>query len=328
LKDDRNQSGELQEISYIEIAIGNIRQARETVSQALKLSHKTKNLSDLRTEFSYKAYYEFLLGNSTQAYQYFKIALNYEQKRKSDEQQLYSRSGMFQAELFIRLGAWKHFEALNAWNIQNCKKNYWNDTLAVCHLLQGWSEICRGQLPQAEKYLTQADRILRPSGMVQEICRLDWVWALLTEAKGEYDKGLQKVNDALFIAADKGFRLWQADLLTLRGRLLLMKFQKENRQDNDLLEKAGDDANDALKIADQTGYIWPKLEALELLSAYHQIRSSLSGFNAQDEADIARRFAKDAASLKAGLFLTEEQMQQLKTQARLEFEKQTAAWEK
>ena len=107
-----------------------------------------------------------------------------------------------------------------------------------------------------------------------------------------------------------------------------MKFQKENRQDNDLLEKAGDDANDALKIADQTGYIWPKLEALELLSAYHQIRSSLSGFNAQDEADIARRFAKDAASLKAGLFLTEEQMQQLKTQARLEFEKQTAAWEK
>jgi hypothetical protein len=29
-----------------------------------------------------------------------------------------------------------------------------------------------------------------------------------------------------------------------------------------------------------------------------------------------------------GLFLTEEQMQQLKTQARQEFEKQTANWEK
>jgi len=34
------------------------------------------------------------------------------------------------------------------------------------------------------------------------------VWALLAEAKGKYEKGLQRVNDALFTAADKGFRLW------------------------------------------------------------------------------------------------------------------------
>jgi hypothetical protein len=36
------------------------------------------------------------------------------------------------------------------------------------------------------------------------------------------------------------------------------------------LEQAGDDAHEALKTAEQTGYIWPKAEALELLAAYHQ----------------------------------------------------------
>jgi tetratricopeptide (TPR) repeat protein len=328
LKKTEHQASSLHNISLAEMEMGNIRQARETVSSALNLSHENRKLAHLATEFTYKAYYEFLLGNSSRAYQDFEIALYYEQKRLSDSQHLYSLDGNQQAEFLIRLGTWKQFEAVNAYNIQTCEEYHWNTYLAVCHLLQGWSEICRGQLPQAEKELNQAERILRPSGMVEFVCRLDWVWALLYEAKGEYEKGLQKVSDALSIATDKGYHLWHADILTLRGRLSLLQFEKENQKDSDLLEKAGDDANDALKIADQTGYVWPKVEALELLANYHKVRSALPAFNSQDENDLALRHTKEVASLKAGLFLTEEQMQQLKTQARLEFEKQTASWKK
>lgn len=95
---------------------------------------------------------------------------------------------------------------------------------------------------------------------------------------------------------------------------------------SDLLEQAGDDAYETLKIAEQTGYIWPKVEALELLAAYHQTRTTLPGFKSQDEKDAAERYAKEAESIKKGLFLTEEQMQELKVKAREEFEKQTAGW--
>jgi hypothetical protein len=76
-----------------------------------------------------------------------------------------------------------------------------------------------------------------------------------------------------------------------------------------------------LKIAEQTGYIWPKVEALELLAAYHQTRATFPVFKSQDEKDAAERYAKEAESIKKGLFLTEEQMQKLKAQARKEFEK-------
>jgi hypothetical protein len=48
--------------------------------------------------------------------------------------------------------------------------------------------------------------------------------APLAEAKGGHEKGLQRVNDALFTAADKGLRLWQADILVLCGRLRLQQF--------------------------------------------------------------------------------------------------------
>ncbi len=68
----------------------------------------------------------------------------------------------------------KSIEAVNAWNIQTCEKEHWNNNLAICHLPPGWYEVCRGQLSPAEEALTQAERILRPSGMAQQICRLDW----------------------------------------------------------------------------------------------------------------------------------------------------------
>jgi tetratricopeptide (TPR) repeat protein len=321
-----NQASTLREISIIEMAMDNIHQALQTISQALSLSHETKKIDKLRSDFALKAYYKFLLGNTSQAYQDFNIALLYEQKRKADEQQLYSLAGNHQAEFLVHIQAWKQFEAVNTWNIQRCEEYHWNSTLAFCHLLQGWSEICREQLSQAEKSLSQAEYILRPSGMVQETCRLNWVWALLAEAKGEYQKGLQRVNDSLFTCADKGYRLWQADHLTLRGRLYLQQYQKENQQDNDLLEKAGDDGHEALKIAEQTGYVWAKVEALELLAAYHQKKAALPGLNAGDEKDQARRYAEEVASLKEGLFLTEKQMEELKLEARKEFERQTEGW--
>jgi len=366
LQDKHSQAIELCKISNIEMVMGNIQQTRRTISHSLSLSHETKDLSDLRSEFAFKGYCEFLLGNSRQAYLDFEIALLYEQRRKSDEQHLYAFKGSQQAEFFIHLQVWKQFEAINAWSIKRCEEYHWNDSLALCYLLQGWYEICQWRLSQAENALVQAESILCPSGMVEYICRLDWVWALLAEAKGEYEKGLHRANDALFTCADKGFRLWQADLMVLRGRLHLLQFQKENDASNviaspekrgeaipdsgaqanrllrrpdesgtprndelkDLLEKAGDDGNEALKIAEQTGYIWAKVEALELLASYHQTRASLSGFNSQEEKDFAQRYAKETASIKAGLFLTEKQMEELKAQARKEFEKQVAGWEK
>ena len=51
------QAYSLHEISLIEMTRGNIRQAMESITQALSLSQETRKLSDLRAEFANKAYY-------------------------------------------------------------------------------------------------------------------------------------------------------------------------------------------------------------------------------------------------------------------------------
>jgi hypothetical protein len=323
-----NQAGSLFTISEFETDLGNIREALKLISQAQDLSTEVRSLDDLGTEWGDKSFYQYLLGETDLAYQGFEIALAYRKKVRPYEKFLYSVWGNQQTEFLIRLKAWDQFQQVNDWNIETSIKYNWNNVLAICHFLQGWAEVQQRNLEKAEASLCEADKILRIARMPQHLCRLDWAWGLLAEAQGDYQKGMDKVNESLSVSADKGFRLWQADGLTLRGRLRIMQFKQEGKKDTEVLERAGDDGREALTIADDTGYIWAKIEALELLASYHQTKATLPGTDTEDETEQAQRYAREAASLQEGLYLTEEQMEQLKAQARKEFETQIADWDR
>ncbi len=85
----------------------------------------------------------------------------------------------------------------------------------------------------------------------------------------------------------------------------------------------------AIGLAAFTGFNHNAICNLEeiLLGSYHQARAKLSQFDTEDEKESVRRYAKEAAAIKKGLFLTEEQMEDAKAKARKEFEKQTAGWD-
>jgi hypothetical protein len=94
------------------------------------------------------------------------------------------------------------------------------------------------------------------------------------------------------------------------------------------LEKAGDDGRRALEIAENTGYIWAKVDAIKLLSSYHQTRERIPDIDKEKEKEFAQRHSKEAAEIEKGLYLTEKEMEELKEQARKEFEEQTKDWDK
>ena len=227
----------------------------------------------------------------------------------------------------IRLQAWELFEKVQDWNTQTCKKYGSNAQLATCHTLHGWKNICQGLTNKAIASLNIAEKILRPTGMVEFVCRLDWVLALWAEAQRDHQTGLRHVQEALPVCADKGFLLRQADLLVIRGRLYTLQFKNEGKTDRELVEKAGDDGRIALKIAEDTGYVWAKLDALKLLGSYHELRAELDKSKKQQEIESAQQYAKEADDLEKSLMLTEEEMKELEEQAKATFEEQTSDWE-
>lgn len=314
---------DLHEVSLIEITMGNLKKARKTISKAFYYSTKYNDLLKTEVIYNIKTYFEYLLGNCKQAYKNYEIAKLFEQQKDIPFIAKFSIMKIQQTEFFLRIKARQFFELVNKFNIESCLSFEKNDKLAYCWLLSSWHDIYQGKLLQAEKMILKAEHILRTSGMLERICRLDWVWALLAEAKEDYQKGLQHINSSLFICADRGFLLLQADHYVLRGRLYLIQFQKENQENLDLIEKACDDSESALKIAKDTGYIWAKVDALELLSSYHQIRATLLNFNTENENNTAMQYALEASSLKKNLRLTEKQMKKIKILANKEFEKQT-----
>lgn len=51
---------------------------------------------------------------------------------------------------------------------------------------------------------------------------------------------------------------------------------------------------------------------------------NLSGYDKAKERESALRYVKEAASIEKGLYLSEEQMEELKTKTGKEFQKQTS----
>lgn len=210
----------------------------------------------------------------------------------------------------------------------------------------GWWDIRKGNLARAKEALKRADAIYRKAGLLVDLCRLEWVWGMLAAAEGDYQGGKRCANESLTISSDTGMMLWKADGLCLRGRLKLLQLEKEggvsllgvdgvnpsgfhNKRLKPelltLLEGAADDEQEALRIADATGYIWAKLEALELLTRCHQAKIELSPQDREAHQDAARSYAHEEAAIRGKLTLTPREIVAIREQARKEFEKETAA---
>ena len=324
-KDLGNTSIAFQNISLIEMKLGKIETAKNTVSKALTIAKQIAKKDNLNVGNAFHAYYEFLTGDLLSAYQKFELSLQYDTKFERHNYKLsIAYWGELYVEFLVRNKDWKQFEKINTINIHQSKLKKWNNKLAYFYIFQAYYQISRGKFSLVKKVIHQAEEILNFSGMLHADCRLNWVKGLFCEAQEDYSGGLKFVKEALSVCIDKGFKLWQSDLLILRGRLFLLKFQKENLKDIELVEKAGDDGKFGLRIADETKYIWAKIDALELLADYHKHKAKFS--NNKQEAKSAKTYTNEADALKVILTISDKQKKQVKLSAKKEFEQQLEEW--
>lgn len=314
-------------ISYIYKSMGQINDAIDTIKDCIKKCHEVKNITELKRSYGYKACYEFLRGNVEQAYIDFETALLFTEQDMPKEGHLCGYGGLWLAEFMLKIGQVELFESINSWNMKYCKETSCNQEYAICILLSAWSHIMRNEHSQAEKLLEIAESIIAPSGIIELQCQMNLIWALLENAKNEYLKGLQNVNDSLRLCADKGYKLLQSDLLIMRGNLYIHQFEATSFFDKNLLEKAGDDGFEALKIAEHTGYVWAIYDSLILLANYKHIKETMHESNYLTDLELSKKFTENSEMIKNKLKLTKQQLKKLKIKARHEFNIQTLGWD-
>lgn len=303
----------LHELSLVECAMGNIEESNNIIAKAGSLPHNDKGIS-LMNEYSYKAYYNFLSGDLDSALVNFGKSLFFENRDKEIHiESTYGLAGIQCAEFFLRTKSLEAFKKVNAFNIGFCKKKGWPLYLGMCHIMQGWYEISCNLLKEADKSLLLADQIIRPSGSLEQICRLDILWARLYGIRKEYGEGVDKINKTLLTIVENGFHLLEADALILRANINLMKYKLDIVPNDNLLEKVGKDGYSALKIANTSRYVWAKVESLELLSLYYKIKSPPQQDPNIKEEEKCRQYEKEAIEMRRKLVISFKSVKKLRS---------------
>lgn len=140
--------------------------------------------------------------------------------------------------------------------------------LGVCALTDG-------RLNEAEEELSQAEPVFHQGQLLFELARLHVTVGSLALARRNAATALRRAEEALALASPRGMRLVHADALVVRGRARLLEFSPSGRGTHasmiDSLARALDDADDALRLARESSYVWAERDALALQADTHAV---------------------------------------------------------
>jgi hypothetical protein len=139
----------------------------------------------------------------------------------------------------------------------------------------------------AAAHLERAEAPFRRGGAVRYLLNVLLAKADLGLRRGDWEAGLAVAEEALRLAAPRGFRLVQADALVLRGSLILdWAASGAEASRHQAAFQAGDDGEAALTLARDCGYAWAERDAWALLAETRGLTGDTSG------AALARREAE------------------------------------
>lgn len=176
-----------------------------------------------------------------------------------------------------------------------------------------------GRLEEAEALLDDAESILSRGQLLFWLARLHVTAGDLAIARQDTAQALSRAAEALTIAAPRNMRLVHADALIIRGRARMLDGRPESAA------RALDDAEEALRLARECGYVWAERDGLILAA---EVRTALAVWHeglartaaASREREEAQRARIDANAISATLILTKEDLAKAdaKAAARLE----------
>ncbi|HEY0078878.1 MAG TPA: SIR2 family protein [Pyrinomonadaceae bacterium] len=296
----------LQNESELLVILGQLAEARRSVTEALQLVSQERNAAEVRDCHAYRGWSMTISGQVYAAAEDFAVA-NELKKKDLENAELHGIYGIWWAEMLIRCSQIDLARRRTQANLQICERNRWNDKIAGCYWLLGWCSLAQGRLDEAKAELRQAEAIFQRGHLLFNLSRLHVTAGELALERGDAAGALYRAAEALALAAPRGMRLVHADALVLRGRARLLEGQPDGAG------RALDDAEEALRLARECGYPWAERDALFLkadahaaLAASHQSADHTSAADREREAE--RRARADAEDLAARLVLTDEDL--------------------
>jgi len=288
-------------------SLGRLGEAHSVAIESLQLAIGERNKEMIKYSRGYGSWPATLSGQVLSAAEDLTIAKEIEKENYSDLDELFSLGGHLWTELLIRCGHLDLAGRSALFNLRFCEDEEWNDDIARCHWMLSWCALAEGKLDIAEAELYQAEPILHRGHLLFDLVRLHLTAGEVALARRDVEGALDRAGEALALAAPRGMRLVHADALVLRGRARMLEGKEE------CAGRALDDAEEALRIARECGYVWAERDGLFLKAEAHAAQAASHQASGKAtasarEREASRRARADAEALAAKLVLTEEDL--------------------
>jgi tetratricopeptide (TPR) repeat protein len=303
----KNLSTGLQNESELIAILGRLAEARHISTEALQLATQEYHEWGMLGSRTYRGWIETLSGQIHCAAEDFAIANEIEKKNDPIGDELHSLRGIQWAELLLRGGHPIIASHRTQANLRVCESEKWNADISRCHWILGWCALAEGLLDDAESELRQAEPTFHRGQLLFNLARLHIAAGELALERGQAEGALDRAAEALALGAPRGMRLVHADALVLRGRARMLEGRDE------CAGRVLDDAEEALRIARECGYVWAERDGLFLKAEAHDTRARAhqaagSDAAATREREASRRARANAEALALKLVLTKEDL--------------------
>jgi tetratricopeptide (TPR) repeat protein len=252
--------------------------AREAAAEAPLRAESADHRDGIYRSHAFLGWLAGLVGDATAAEEHFTTADQINLADDPDDDHLYSLPGVLWAQWLARTGRPGPARELTRRNAEICRKNGWNDDLALCDQILGGLALAAGDTATAGTHLIAAAAALRGGDHLTDLAETLPSLAACAQAAGDLGAADRHLAEAITIAAPRALVLAQATTLAARARL---RAAQATTGTTDALAQGRDDADAAQRLAIHHRLPWHELDALTAHAALDEAEGADHGWAAQ-----------------------------------------------
>lgn len=259
--------------SYVYLGkLADASRAIKAANRAIKVGNDADSGVDSEQVFkslALESWIAHLHGEIERAEEIFAYLEAEQRKKEPSRIYLYGSPGVFQTEHLIRLGDWQKAKVVAEANLEVSKSKRWLERVSRCHRLIGNLLLDSQDYDDASFHYSKAIEIAREIShrpVLMEALRAQGTFLIYTR---ELDEARNELNEALKYAIKGGYRISEVNIRTSMAWLLLKEKEgtQSPEQEKDKRLQAKSEANVSLKMSNQMGYHWGRIDSEEILSS-------------------------------------------------------------
>jgi tetratricopeptide (TPR) repeat protein len=263
--------------------LGEIDQARQTATEALKLAVSADDRDEISDARSYLGWLAELAGETVSADEHFTAGDITKYARGPDDDHLDELVGVWWGEFLTRTGRDRSARLLNESNRTTCALTGWKPGIILCDRLLGRLALASGNIAIADARLTEAVASFREGDLLVDLAATLVDLSNCERAAGKLDAAEGHVAEALSIASPRGLIPTQSAALAARARI----FADRTAATGDMghLARGRDAADAVLRLATRGHHLpWCELDALRAHARLDEVEGAGQGWAARAKA--------------------------------------------